>query len=174
MEAAPTYESRYDDTIQDLIAGLLDRPDFSYDPATDPSTRTTASSIPGRASGPRRIPWRGGRRLRRNPLLLCQRRRQPGVQLLLGPANRQDSRPLPTGLQPVSERLQHGFEQPWGCPGAEQSDYDKYLNQLNQYNTDRNFSYGQFLDELSSQNQRRTDALNEAVLAGGNGRLRWI
>ena len=35
-EAAPTYESRYDDTIQDLIAGLLDRPDFSYDPATDP------------------------------------------------------------------------------------------------------------------------------------------
>lgn len=63
--------------------------------------------------------------------------------------------------------------------GAEQSDYDKYLNQLNQYNTDRNFSYGQFLDELSSQNQRRTDALNEAVLRaemgdyGGYESLGW-
>lgn len=34
--SAPTYESRYDDTIQDLIGQMLERPDFSYDPSTDP------------------------------------------------------------------------------------------------------------------------------------------
>lgn len=118
-EAAPTYVSRYDDTIQDLIAGLLDRPDFSYDPATDPlyqNYRKQYTREGQRATAGR--PGRDGRGIRRNPLLLCQRRRQPGVQLLRGPVDRQDSRPLPTGLQPVSERLQHGFEQPGGCPGG--------------------------------------------------------
>ena len=33
--------------------------------------------------------------------------------------------------------------------GAEQSDYDKYLNELNQYNTDRAFDYNAWLDEYN-------------------------
>ena len=58
--------------------------------------------------------------------------------------------------------------------GAEQSDYDKYLNQLNQYNTDRNFSYGQFLDELDAQNLRRENELNNAILAGQYGDYSYL
>ena len=47
--------------------------------------------------------------------------------------------------------------------GQEQTDYNRYLNSLNQYNNDRNFAYGVFSDELASQQQERADALQEAL-----------
>lgn len=53
--------------------------------------------------------------------------------------------------------------------GAEQNDYDKYLNQLNQYNTDRSFNYAVLLDEINSQKQEREEALNKALTAAEFG-----
>lgn len=164
-EAAPTYESRYDDTIQDLIAGLLDRPDFSYDPATDPlyqnyrkqytreGQRATADALGAAAAASGGIPSSYAN------AAANQASNYYAAQL---------TDKIPDLYQLAYNQYLNDYNMDLSnlgvVQGAEQSDYDKYLNQLNQYNTDRNFSYGQFLDELSSQNQRRTDALNEAVL----------
>ena len=43
--------------------------------------------------------------------------------------------------------------------GAEQSDYDKYLNQLSQYNTDRNFDYNAWRDQYNMINNNLQTAL---------------
>lgn len=179
-EAAPTYESRYDDTIQDLIAGLLDRPDFSYDPATDPlyqnyrkqytreGQRATADALGAAAAASGGIPSSYAN------AAANQASNYYAAQL---------TDKIPDLYQLAYNQYLNDYNMDLSnlgvVQGAEQSDYDKYLNQLNQYNTDRNFSYGQFLDELSSQNQRRTDALNEAVLRaemgdyGGLADRRW-
>lgn len=169
-EAAPTYESRYDDTIQDLIAGLLDRPDFSYDPATDPlyqnyrkqytreGQRATADAMGAAAAASGGIPSSYAN------AAANQASNYYAAQL---------TDKIPDLYQLAYNQYLNDYNMDLSnlgvVQGAEQSDYDKYLNQLNQYNTDRNFSYGQFLDELSSQNQRRTDALNEAVLRAEMG-----
>lgn len=179
-EEAPTYESRYDDTIQDLIAGLLDRPDFSYDPATDPlyqnyrkqytreGQRATADALGAAAAASGGIPSSYAN------AAANQASNYYAAQL---------TDKIPDLYQLAYNQYLNDYNMDLSnlgvVQGAEQSDYDKYLNQLNQYNTDRNFSYGQFLDELSSQNQRRTDALNEAVLRaemgdyGGYESLGW-
>lgn len=169
-EAAPTYESRYDDTIQDLIAGLLDRPDFSYDPATDPlyqnyrkqytreGQRATADALGAAAAASGGIPSSYAN------AAANQASNYYAAQL---------TDKIPDLYQLAYNQYLNDYNMDLSnlgvVQGAEQSDYDKYLNQLNQYNTDRNFSYGQFLDELSSQNQRRTDALNEDVLRAEMG-----
>lgn len=51
----------------------------------------------------------------------------------------------------------------------EQLDYTKYLNDLNQFNTDRSFNYGQLLDEVNSQTARRSEAMNKALTAAELG-----
>ena len=43
--------------------------------------------------------------------------------------------------------------------GAEQSDYDKYLNELAQFNTDRNFDYGVWRDQYDMINNNLQTAL---------------
>lgn len=160
----------YDDTIQDLIAGLLDRPDFSYDPATDPlyqnyrkqytreGQRATADALGAAAAASGGIPSSYAN------AAANQASNYYAAQL---------TDKIPDLYQLAYNQYLNDYNMDLSnlgvVQGAEQSDYDKYLNQLNQYNTDRNFSYGQFLDELSSQNQRRTDALNEAVLRAEMG-----
>ena len=158
-EAAPTYESRYDDTIQDLIAGLLDRPDFSYDPATDPLYQNYRKQYTREGQRATAEAASGGIPSSYANAAANQASNYYAAQL---------TDKIPDLYQLAYNQYLNDYNMDLSnlgvVQGAEQSDYDKYLNQLNQYNTDRNFSYGQFLDELSSQNQRRTDALNEAVL----------
>ena len=43
----------------------------------------------------------------------------------------------------------------------EQGDYNKYLNALNQYNTDRNFAYGTFQDQRNYEYQLDRDYAND-------------
>ena len=43
----------------------------------------------------------------------------------------------------------------------EQADYSKFLNELNQYNTDRSFAYNQLLDEVGQQTQLRQEATQQ-------------
>lgn len=47
-------------------------------------------------------------------------------------------------------------------PELYQQAYSKYLSELNQYNTDRNFQYGQHVDEINSQTAGRQEALQNA------------
>lgn len=174
-EAAPTYESRYDDTIQDLIAGLLDRPDFSYDPATDPlyqnyrkqytreGQRATADALGAAAAASGGIP-------------------SSYASMAAGQAANYYAAQLTDKIPDLYQLAYNQYLNDYNMDlsnlgvvqGAEQSDYDKYLNQLNQYNTDRNFSYGQFLDELDAQNLRRENELNNAILAGQYGDYSYL
>lgn len=174
-EAAPTYESRYDDTIQDLIAGLLDRPDFSYDPATDPlyqnyrkqytreGQRATADALGAAAAASGGIPSSYAN------AAANQASNYYAAQL---------TDKIPDLYQLAYNQYLNDYNMDLSnlgvVQGAEQSDYDKYLNQLNQYNTDRNFRYGQFLDELDAQNLRRENELNNAILAGQYGDYSYL
>lgn len=168
--SAPTYESRYDDTIQDLIQQMLERPDFSYDPSTDPlyqnyrkqytreGQRATADTLGAAAAASGGIPssyattaaGQAG-----NYYAAQMTDMIPQLQQLAYDQYRNEYEMLLSDLGAVS--------------GAEQMDYNKYQDRLNQYNTDRNFSYGQFLDELNAQSQRRENALSEAAMRGEIG-----
>lgn len=168
--SAPTYESRYDDTIQDLIQQMLERPDFSYDPSTDPlyqnyrkqytreGQRATADTLGAAAAASGGIPssyattaaGQAG-----NYYAAQMTDMIPQLQQLAYDQYRNEYEMLLSDLGAVS--------------GAEQMAYNKYQDRLNQYNTDRNFSYGQFLDELNAQDQRRADALSEAAMRGEIG-----
>lgn len=168
--SAPTYESRYDDTIQDLIGQMLERPDFSYDPSTDPlyqnyrkqytreGQRATADTLGAAAAASGGIPssyattaaGQAG-----NYYAAQMTDMIPQLQQLAYDQYRNEYEMLLSDLGAVS--------------GAEQMDYNKYQDRLNQYNADRNFNYGQFLDELNAQSQRRADALSEAAMRGEIG-----
>ena len=56
----------------------------------------------------------------------------------------------------------------------EQLDYTKYLNELNQYNTDRSFNYQNLLDEINQQTGLRGEALEKAQLAAQYGDYSYL
>ena len=76
--------------------------------------------------------------------------------------------------------------------GQEQTDYNRYLDELGQWNTDRNFAYTQFagdrsqwnadrefaynqlLDEINSQTQQRQEALDFANMAAQYGDYNYL
>lgn len=47
--------------------------------------------------------------------------------------------------------------------------YNKYLNELSQYNTDRSFKYGQYIDEINSQTADRQEILQNALYGAEYG-----
>lgn len=54
-------------------------------------------------------------------------------------------------------------------PELYQQAYNQYLNELNQWNTDRSFAYGQYIDELNQQTANRQEALQNALYAAQYG-----
>ena len=56
----------------------------------------------------------------------------------------------------------------------DQTEYDRYLNDLNQYNLDREFNYGQLLDEINNQTLQRQEALDRALTASEFGDFRGL
>lgn len=68
---------------------------------------------------------------------------------------------IPTLYQQAYERAMAEFEADRetfsDIMSADSQAYNKYLTQLDQYNTDRNFDYGQLLDEISSQRANREE-----------------
>lgn len=48
-------------------------------------------------------------------------------------------------------------------PELYQQAYSRYINELTQYNTDRDFQYGQFTDDISHQAAARQEALQNAL-----------
>lgn len=195
------YESRYDETIQDLIAGILERPDFSYDPATDPlyqnyrkqytreGQRATEDALGAAAAASGGIP-------------------SSYASTAAGQAGNYYAAQLTDKIPELYELAYNKYLNDYNMQlsdlgvvqGQDQTDYDRYLNDrsldynvwlngynqlnndlqtalglqdagfnqylaaLDQYNTDRNFSYGQFLDEINDQQNERAQALEEAIL----------
>ena len=149
-EAAPVYNNRYDDTIQDLIQGILNREDFSYDPATDPlyqnyrkqytreGQRATADTLGQAAAASGGIP----------SSYATTAAAQAGNYYAAQMTDK-----IPELYQLAYNQYLNDYNMQLSdlgvVQGAEQSDYDKYLNELNQFNTDRAFDYNAWLDEYN-------------------------
>lgn len=149
-EAAPVYNNRYDDTIRDLIQGILNREDFSYDPATDPlyqnyrkqytreGQRATADTLGQAAAASGGIP----------SSYATTAAAQAGNYYAAQMTDK-----IPELYQLAYNQYLNDYNMQLSdlgvVQGAEQSDYDKYLNELNQYNTDRAFDYNAWLDEYN-------------------------
>lgn len=147
---APVYNNRYDDTIQDLIQGILNREDFSYDPATDPlyqnyrkqytreGQRATADTLGQAAAASGGIP----------SSYATTAAAQAGNYYAAQMTDK-----IPELYQLAYNQYLNDYNMQLSdlgvVQGAEQSDYDKYLNELNQYNTDRAFDYNAWLDEYN-------------------------
>ena len=130
---APTYQNRYDETIQDLIAGILQRPDFSYSPETDPLYQ----------------------QYRKQYNREGQRAAEAGNYYAAQLADK-----IPELYQLAYNQYLNDYDMQLSdlgvVQGAEQSDYDKFLNTLSQYNADRNLAYDQWqtgYDRLSNNLQ---------------------
>ena len=144
---APVYNNRYDDTIQDLIQGILNREDFSYDPATDPlyqnyrkqytreGQRATADTLGQAAAASGGIP----------SSYATTAAAQAGNYYAAQMTDK-----IPELYQLAYNQYLNDYNMQLSdlgvVQGAEQSDYDKYLNELNQFNTDRAFDYNTWLD----------------------------
>ena len=149
-EAAPVYNNRYDDTTQDLIQGILNREDFSYDPATDPlyqnyrkqytreGQRATADTLGQAAAASGGIP----------SSYATTAAAQAGNYYAAQMTDK-----IPELYQLAYNQYLNDYNMQLSdlgvVQGAEQSDYDKYLNELNQFNTDRAFDYNAWLDEYN-------------------------
>ncbi len=59
-------------------------------------------------------------------------------------------------------------------PELYQQAYNRHVNELNQWNADRNFAYGQYLDEINAQAQSRQEALQKAELGYQVGDNRYL
>ena len=159
-EDAPVYNNRYDDEIQDLIQGILDRPDFSYDPETDllyqqyrkqynrEGDRAVADALGAAAAASGGIPSSYAN------TAAAQAGNYYASQL---------TDKIPELYELAYNQYLNDYQMQLSdlgvVQGAEHSDYDKYLNALNQYNTDRNFAYNQYLNNYDIANNNLQTAL---------------
>lgn len=155
---APTYTSKYQDKIDDLLNDIMNRPDFSYDPETDPQyaaykkeyaregERATADTL-GQAAA-----MTGGM-----PSTAAMTAAQQAGDYYA--AQMADKIPELYQLayamyQDEGQNMRLNMEM---LTALEQGDYNKYLNLLNQYNTDRNFAYGVYSDDWNRNYQLDRD-----------------
>lgn len=157
---APTYTNRYDDTIQDLIQDILNREDFSYDPATDPLYQNYRKQY-----------TREGQRATEDALGAASAASgglpSSYASTAAGQAGNYYAAQMTDKIPELYQLAYNQYLNDYNMQlsdlgvvqGAEQSDYDKYLNQLSQYNTDRNFDYNAWRDQYNIINNNLQTAL---------------
>ena len=166
--AAPEYSSRYDPQIQQTIAGILGRGEFSYDPKTDPvyaayqkqyareGARATANAM-GEAAA-----MTGGMPSSYAMTAASQAGDYYGAQM---------ADKIPELYQDAYNRYLQEYQMKLSdlnaLRGLESDDYNKYRDQLSQYNKDRDFDYAAWLDsiELGQQDLENLRALRSDDLA---------
>lgn len=148
--AKPEYSNRYDDKMQSMLDQVINREDFSYDPQTDPlysqyrkqyareGQRATQDALGAAAAATGGIPssYAVGAATQAGDYYASQMTDKiPELyQLALNKYMNEHSMKL-ADLSALS--------------AAEQADYEKYVNELNQYNVDKNFAYGEYQDEYN-------------------------
>lgn len=149
----PEYTNRYDATIQDLLGQIVNREAFSYDPATDPlygqyrkqyareGQRATADALGAAAAAS------GGIASSYANTAAAQAGNYYAAQM---------TDKIPELYQLAYNKYLSDYNMKLSdlgaVQGAEQSDYDKFLNELQQYNTNRTFDYNAWLDEYNMIN----------------------
>ena len=152
---APVYNNQYAEQQQALLDAIINRPDFSWSKETDPQwssykksylregDRATANAL-GQAAAAS-----GGRPSTAAVTAATQAGDYYATQL---------NDIIPTLYQQAYDRYLNEYNMSLQDLNAvnnqEQLDYAKYLDQLGQYNTDRNFAYNQYLSDFDIlQNQ---------------------
>lgn len=147
---APTYNNRYDAQINSLLNGINNYGPFSYDPETDPlyssykkqytreGKRATEDAIGAAAAASGGIP----------SSYAVTAATQAGDYYAAQMADK-----VPELYQIAYNKYLQDFTQELqklsATQGQEQYDYAKYLDQLSQYNTDRNFDYNVWSDRYN-------------------------
>ena len=190
---APDYSSRYDETIQNMIKDMLERPEFSYDPESDVVWKSYQKAY-----------GREGDRATQNALgaAAAASGGMPSSYATTAAAQAgnyyaaQAADKIPELYDAAYNRYLNEFNMDLSklgvVQGQEGTDYNRYLDQLNQWNTDRNFAYNQFagdrsqwnadrefaynqlIDEINSQTQQRQEALDFANMAAQYGDYNYL
>lgn len=167
---APEYENRYDGRINDLLNQIVNRPEFSYDAEFDPLFSQYKKQY-----------TREGQRATQDALgqAAAASGGLPSSYAVTAASQAGDyyasqlTDKIPELYQLAYQKYMNDYNMKLSdlqaVQGAEQNDYDKYLNALGQYNTDRSFEYAQLLDEVNSQTSRREEELSRALTAAEFG-----
>ena len=147
---APEYDNRYDETIQKMLDDLINREAFSYDPETDPlysqyrkqyareGQRATQDALGAAAAATDGIP----------SSYAATAATQAGDYY-----SAQMTDKIPELYQLAYNKYLNDYSMQLSdlgaVQGAEQNDYDKFLNELTRWNTDRNFDYNAWMDEYN-------------------------
>lgn len=146
-QEAPVYNNQYAQQQQALLDAILNREDFSWNKETDPQWSSYKKSY-----------LREGDRATANALAQASAASggRPSTAAVTAASQAGDyyaaqlNDILPTLYQQAYDRYLNEYSMMLQDLGAvntqEQLDYAKYLDQLGQYNTDRNFAYNQYLD----------------------------
>lgn len=146
---APEYTNRYDPQIQGIIGDILGRGEFSYDPKTDPvysayqkqyareGQRATANAMGEAAAMTGGMPssW------------AMTAASQAGDYYAAQMADK-----IPELYEDAYNRYLQEYQMKLSdlnaLRGLESDDYTKYRDQLSQFNTDRQFDYATWLDNI--------------------------
>lgn len=152
-EAQPEYNNRYDATIQDLLGQIVNRKDFSYNPENDQlysqyrkqytreGQRATQDALGAAAAASGGIP----------SSYAVNAAAQAGDYYASQMTDK-----IPELYQLAYNKYMNDYNMKLSdlgaVQGAEQSDYDKFLNEMQQYNTNRAFDYQTWMDEYNRIN----------------------
>ncbi len=169
-QSAPTYTSRYDAGTEALMNQILNREKFSYDPEADPSYSAYLKQYA-----------REGERAMQDTIgsAAAATGGIPSSYAVAGASQARDyyaakaADKLPEMEQLSYQRYLNDYEMKLSdlntLREAEQLEYNRYLNALDQYNADRSFHYGKYLDQINHEAALRAEALDRANLAGQYG-----
>ena len=162
--SAPTYTEKYQTQIDDLLSGILNREEFSYNYLDDPLYQQLRDSYT--REGNRAMLDTMGQAAARTGGYLST-----AGQVAAQQANNYYMSQLGDKIPELqqlayqmymndidSDRTNLGLMQ-----GLEEFNYDKYLTDLGQYNTDRDFSYGAYRDQIGDEQYADETAYERAL-----------
>lgn len=162
-ESAPSYTSKYQSQIDDLLGEIMNRPDFSYDPETDPQyaayqkqytregQRATADTLGQAAAMTGGMPSTAALTAAQqagNYYAAQMSDKIPELYQLAYAMYRDEGDNMRLNMDMLT--------------ALEQGDYNKYLNLLAQYNADRDFAYGVYSDDWNRNYQLDRDRVNDS------------
>lgn len=165
-ESAPSYTNKYQGKINDLASSILNRDAFSYDPDQDETYQQYKESY-----------TKSGQRAMQDTLGQVSARTGGLASSYAGNASQQTYDNYMSALAdkiPELKQLAYSMYQDEGdtqranlemLQALEQGDYEKYLNLLNQYDTDRSFDYGVYSDDKNFDYQAERDSVSDKQYA---------
>ena len=147
-EAAPTYENKYESAQKKALDAVIERPDFSWSPETDPTWSSYKKSY-----------LREGDRAQANALAQASAGTggRASTAAITAASQAGDyyaaklNDMIPTLYKEAFDRYLKDYDMRLSDLGAinsqEQLDYQKYLDQLGQYNKDRSQEYSEYQGE---------------------------